>query len=59
MKNLKNSRAIIEAVIANTNLPVSIKIRTQAGTVSAEEFLKNISDVSRNLSNLFIIKDLF
>ena len=46
MKNLKNSRAVIEAVLANTNLPVSIKIRAQAGKVSALEFLKNISDLS-------------
>lgn len=45
MKNLKNSRAVIEAVLANTNLPVSIKIRTQAGVVGAAEFLKNISDL--------------
>ncbi len=45
MKNLKNSRAVIEAVLANTNLPVSIKIRTQAGVVEAAEFLKNISDL--------------
>jgi len=45
MKNLKNSRAVIEAVLANTNLPVSIKIRTEAGTVKAVDFLKNISDL--------------
>lgn len=45
MKNLKSSRAVIEAVIANTDLPVSIKIRTQAGTVDAAHFLQNISDL--------------
>jgi len=45
MKDLKKSRAAIEAVLANTNLPVSIKIRTQVGSVSALEFLKNISDL--------------
>ncbi|MFA5887010.1 MAG: tRNA-dihydrouridine synthase family protein [Patescibacteria group bacterium] len=45
MKNLKQSRAVIEAVLANTNLPVSIKIRAQAGTVDARRFLKNISDL--------------
>lgn len=45
MKNLKNSRAVIEAVLANTNLPVSIKIRTQAGTIDAQKFLENISDL--------------
>ncbi len=45
MKNLKNSRAVIEAVLANTDLPVSVKIRTQAGAVSAKQFLQNISDL--------------
>lgn len=45
MKNLKNARAVIEAVLANTDLPVSIKIRTQAGTITAREFLENISDL--------------
>jgi len=45
MKDLKRSRAVIEAVLANTNLPVSIKIRTQVGSVGALDFLKNISDL--------------
>ena len=45
MKNLKSARAVIEAVMANTDLPVSIKIRTQAGTVDAAKFLQNISDL--------------
>lgn len=45
MKNLKSARAVIEAVIANTDLPVSIKIRTQAGTVDMIKFLQNISDL--------------
>jgi nifR3 family TIM-barrel protein len=45
MKNLKGARAVIEAVLANTDLPVSIKIRTQAGTIEAAQFLKNISDL--------------
>jgi len=61
MKNLKNSRAVIEAVLANTNLPVSIKIRTKSGAVSALEFLDNINDLpvaavmihGRNLSQGF------
>ncbi len=43
MKNLANSRRVIEAVLANTNLPVSIKIRTKAGDVEASDFLKNIA----------------
>jgi len=45
MKDLKRSRAVIEAVLANTDLPVSIKIRTKAGEVDALQFLKNISDL--------------
>ncbi len=45
MKDLKKSRAVIEAVLANTNLPVSIKIRTQSGAVNANQFLKSISNL--------------
>jgi len=45
MKNLAQSRKVIEAVIANTNLPVSIKIRAKSGDVDALKFLKNISDL--------------
>lgn len=45
MKDLKNSRAVIKAVLANTDLPVSIKIRTKSGTVGALEFLDNINDL--------------
>lgn len=45
MKNPASARAVIEAVLANTNLPVSIKIRVQAGKIGALEFLKNISDL--------------
>jgi len=45
IKDLKKSRAVLEAVLANTNLPVSIKIRAKAGEVDALKFLKNISDL--------------
>jgi len=45
MKNLAQSRKVIEAVIANTDLPVSIKIRAKSGEVDALKFLKNISDL--------------
>lgn len=45
MKDLARARAAIEAVLANTDLPVSIKIRAKAGNVTAEDFLKNISDL--------------
>lgn len=43
MKDLKQSRAVIRAVLANTDLPVSIKIRTKSGAVDAREFLKKIA----------------
>jgi tRNA-dihydrouridine synthase B len=45
MKDLKKSRAAIEAVLANTDLPVSIKIRAKAGEVEALKFLKHVSDL--------------
>lgn len=45
MQDLKRSRKVIEAVLANTKLPVSIKIRVASGPVSAMSFLKNISDL--------------
>ncbi|MDD2680937.1 MAG: tRNA-dihydrouridine synthase [Patescibacteria group bacterium] len=45
MKNLKQARAVIEAVLASTSLPVSIKIRAQSGDVTALEFIKSISDL--------------
>ena len=45
MQNLKKSREVIEAVLNNTNLPVSIKIRSKSGNIDALEFLKNISDL--------------
>ena len=45
MKDLNKSRQIIEAVLKNTTLPVSIKIRAKVGEVSAIDFLKNISDL--------------
>lgn len=45
MKNLKTSRAVIEAVLGATDLPVSVKIRAKSGEVTADDFLKNISDL--------------
>lgn len=45
MKNPAGARAVTLAVLANTDLPVSIKIRAQAGDIGALEFLKNISDL--------------
>jgi len=45
MRNLQKSRAVIQAVIANTNLPVSVKIRAAVKEVDALKFLKNIADL--------------
>ncbi|HQL34585.1 MAG TPA: tRNA-dihydrouridine synthase family protein [bacterium] len=45
MRNLKQARAVIEAVLDNSKSPVSIKIRAKSGDVSALEFMKNISDL--------------
>jgi len=45
MKNLKQARLAIEAILANTDLPVSIKIRAGAGEINALELLKTISDL--------------
>jgi len=45
MKDLKRGRAVIEAVLANTDLPVSIKIRLKAGNIGVLEFLKHIADL--------------
>ncbi|HNX11250.1 MAG TPA: tRNA-dihydrouridine synthase [bacterium] len=45
MANLKLSRQVIEAVLENSSVPVSVKIRTQSGKVSALDFLQNISDL--------------
>lgn len=45
MKNLDLSKKVIESVLENTNLPVSIKIRAKSGEIDALNFLKNISDL--------------
>lgn len=45
MNNFKLARAIIEATINNANLPVSIKIRSRVGEITALDFLKNLSDL--------------
>ncbi len=45
MKDLKRARAVIAATLANTDLPVSIKIRAKSGNIDALEFLKNIPDL--------------
>jgi tRNA-dihydrouridine synthase B len=45
MANFKLARKVIEATINNTNLPVSIKIRSQVGKITALDFLKNLKDL--------------
>src|SRR6056297_1825478 len=40
MKDLKPSRQVIQETIKSTNLPVSVKVRTRAGTVKALDFLE-------------------
>lgn len=42
MKNFKLSRQIIESVLANTDLPVSIKCRSKVGRVTVLDLLKTI-----------------
>jgi len=44
-KDLKNVRAILEAVIENTELPVSIKVRTAVGKVTLLDLLDSIQDL--------------
>lgn len=45
MADIKRAKRVIEATLENTNLPVSIKIRTESGKVKALDFLKFISDL--------------
>jgi nifR3 family TIM-barrel protein len=45
MKNLASARAVVEAVLNNTDLPVSIKIRAKSGEIDALKFLKNLSNL--------------
>lgn len=45
MKDLPRSRQVIMAVLRNTHLPVSVKIRAASGSVTALDFLKNIADL--------------
>ena len=45
MKNLKGARDVIEAVLANSSLPLAVKIRAKSGEVEALDFVKNIADL--------------
>ncbi|MDO9399607.1 MAG: tRNA-dihydrouridine synthase [bacterium] len=45
MDNLELARLIVEAVINNTNLPVSVKVRSQVGQTTVLDFLKYLADL--------------
>jgi len=45
MNNWRLAREIIIATLANTKLPVSIKIRSRVGKVTALDFLKHLADL--------------
>ena len=45
MNDLKLARQIVASVLANTNLPVSIKCRSRVGEITAVDFLKAIKDL--------------
>ncbi len=45
MENLDLSRKVVESVLANTALPVSVKCRTAVGRVKVKEFLEKIADL--------------
>ncbi len=45
MDDLKLSKQVIKSVIENTNLPVSLKIRSKAKNIDALEFLKYMKDL--------------
>ncbi len=52
MMDLDRSKEVIKAVLDNTNLPVSVKIRLQVKDISYLDFIKNISDL--NISTIMI-----
>lgn len=45
MNDLKLARRIVAAVLANTDLPVSIKCRSRVREITSEDFLKTIKDL--------------
>ncbi len=45
MNNLKLAREIIKSVVDNTNLPVSIKIRSKVGNIDALKFLEGVKNL--------------
>ena len=45
MRDFKKAKNVISAVVENTNLPISIKLRTQVGDKNVLDFLNFISDL--------------
>lgn len=45
MSDFKKSRKVIEAILANTDLPVSIKIRSKVGQKTGVNFVKTVLDL--------------
>lgn len=45
MNDLKLARQIVAAVLANTNLPISVKCRSRVGKTTVLDFLKTIKDL--------------
>ncbi|MCX6798294.1 MAG: tRNA-dihydrouridine synthase [Candidatus Falkowbacteria bacterium] len=45
MKDIKRTREIIKVILANTDLPLSIKLRAGNGQMDASKFLKELSDL--------------
>jgi len=45
MADLKLARQVVEAAINNTSLPISIKIRSEVGKITALVFLKHLNDL--------------
>ncbi|MBN2884886.1 tRNA-dihydrouridine synthase [Patescibacteria group bacterium] len=45
MRNPKQAREVIKAVLSASSLPLAIKIRAKSGDVTAVEFMKNLSDL--------------
>ncbi len=46
MKNKEKAREIIKETLKGTNLPVSIKIRSAVGNITACKFIKSLKDLS-------------
>lgn len=45
MKNLKQAKKVLKAVTDNTQLPISVKIRSKCGNIDALNFLKSLEGI--------------